>query len=193
MRDARLLVWLLAEPSRADHLRPAQIVALERIAAAEGLSDALQACLNGTPPALVPPDDLVSAVCDRAFALLGQGALAGGLQQLWQIHLRISQGAAHPNFWTALLGQARERHITAYVSRALRLCYHLFETPVDPFLAWQGQRSDIFFVGRLLARNGAGQESARALRWAFGLRARWLKWRARRAGATSAVTSQTHQ
>lgn len=193
MRDARLLVWLLADPSRAVHVRPNQIVALKQIAAAEDLTDALAACLNGARPAVVAPDDLVSAVCNQAAALLGRGALEGGLKQIWQINQLLVLGALQPDFWSALLIEARQRHVVRPVSRALRLCYHLFETPVDPVLAWQGQRSDIFFMGRLLARNGAGQESARVLRWAFGLRARWLNWRARQADATSAATSQTRR
>jgi hypothetical protein len=55
------------------------------------------------------------------------------------------------------------------------LTHHIFETPVDSYLAWQGRRGDLFYTGRLLARNGWGQDTAKLLRFAFYLRSHWIR------------------
>ena len=88
-------------------------------------------------------------------------------------------------FWTELKAIAAERRQSinelvesvdngraGNLSRALRLSHHLFETPVDPWLAWEPRRGDIFYLGRILARNARGEESRRILRFAFRVRAR---------------------
>ncbi|MBU6253053.1 MAG: hypothetical protein KGN98_07665 [Alphaproteobacteria bacterium] len=177
MRDARILTWLLADPARQTELRVDQMAAVRQIAAAEGLDAALEARLAGlaTASAVVDP---AADVCRAAANLFGVGDLDRGLFRLWHIHSLILQGQTQAGFWDAVRREARRQAVTACVSRALRLCFHLFETPVDTYLAWQGQRADIFFLGRLLARNGAGEETARVLRAAFKWRARWLAHRA---------------
>ena len=172
MRDARILPWLLADPARATQLRADQLAAVRTIAAAEGLADVLEARLAGAELPIIAADPVV-ALCDASARLLGGSDLGEGLCQLWDIHALIVQGQKQPDFWPDVRDCARAQSVTAHVSRALRLCHHLFETPVDAYLAWQGQRSDIFFIGRLLARNGKGEETARILRGAFKLRARW--------------------
>lgn len=177
MRDARILAWLLADPARVAQLRPDQLEAVHLIGAAEGLADALEARLAGTARVDLP-GECAAMLCSAAQNLLGQGDLEAGLAQLWHIHLVICQGPQQPDFWANVRDHARTLRITRHVSRALRLSHHLFETPVDPYLAWQGQRTDIFFMGRLLARNGRGVETAKLLRLAFRLRARWLARRA---------------
>jgi hypothetical protein len=178
MRDARILVWVLADPMRASQISEAQWEGITRIAEAEGLSDAVEACRTGETLADRPlGGELSRQICVRAALLLGAGALENGLREIWTINQMLRSGAQEDGFWSALLETSRSSGVTHHVSRALRLCYHLFETSVDPFLAWQGQRSDVFYVGRLLARNGRGEPTARWLRLAFRLRAKWLSWR----------------
>lgn len=178
MRDARILAWILADPARVDQLSASQKAGVRRIADAEGLLPELEAVLDARPlPKLDMPDAVEGMVCDEAVALLGQGSLEGGLRRLWHIHQLLSLGAKRPAFWQDLVALSQQRRATRYVSRALRLSYHLFETPVDPYLAWQGQKTDIFFVGRLLARDGQGKEGAYWLRWAFRARAWWISQR----------------
>ena len=46
---------------------------------------------------------------------------------------------------------------------------------MDAYLAWQGRRGDLFYTGRLLARNGWGQDKAKLLRFAFYLRSHWIR------------------
>jgi hypothetical protein len=60
------------------------------------------------------------------------------------------------------------------VARALRLTHSLYGTPVDP--AFSGRRfTDSLFAARLLARNGWGQPTRRALRFAFYVRSHWMR------------------
>ena len=61
------------------------------------------------------------------------------------------------------------------MSRALRLARSLYGTPVDPALAGRRRPSDALFEARLLARNGWGQPTRRALRFAFYVRSHWMR------------------
>ena len=189
MRDARLLAWVLAQPEKSGALLPGQWRAVLVMAQAEGLASALAHRLEGQ----VCPDDVMLALnavkwedlatltiaqlCSEADRLFVALDLDGGLKTLWQIDRAVQQSSEDANFWQDLLRQSRERGVTLAVSRAMRLCHHLFQTPVDPYLAWQGNRNDIFFIGRLLARDGEGQERARALRLAFKILRSWRKRR----------------
>ena len=84
--------------------------------------------------------------------------LDGGLKTLWQIDRAVRQSSEDANFWQDLLQQSRERGVTLAVSRAMRLCHHFYQTPVDSHLAWQGRWGAICFVGLLIARERQGQE-----------------------------------
>ena len=192
MRDARLLAWVLAQPEKSSALLPSQWRAVLAMAQSEGLLSALAERLEGHDC----PDEIASAltaverertarlsiaqICSEAERLFVVLDLDGGLKTLWQIDRAVQQSSEDANFWQDLLQQSRERGVTLAVSRAMRLCHHLFQTPVDPYLAWQGRRNDIFFVGRLLARDGQGKERARALRLAFKI---LRSWRQRRRSA----------
>jgi hypothetical protein len=189
MRDARLLAWVLAQPEKLGALLPGQWRAVLVMAQAEGLASALAHRLEGQ----VCPDDVMLALiavkreelatltiaqlCSEADRLFVALDLDGGLKTLWQIDRAVQQSSEDANFWQDLLQQSRERGVTLAVSRAMRLCHHLFQTPVEPYLAWQGSRNDIFFIGRLLARDGQGKERARSLRLAFKILRSWRKRR----------------
>jgi len=189
MRDARLLAWVLAQPEKSGALLPGQWRAVLVMAEAEGLASALAHRLEGQ----VCPDDVMLALiavkreelatltiaqlCSEADRLFVALDLDGGLKTLWQIDRAVQQSSEDANFWQDLLQQSRERGVTLAVSRAMRLCHHLFQTPVEPYLAWQGSRNDIFFIGRLLARDGQGKERARSLRLAFKILRSWRKRR----------------
>ena len=189
MRDARLLAWVLAQPEKSGALLPGQWRAVLVMAQAEGLASALAHRLEGQ----VCPDDVMLALiavkreelatltiaqlCSEADRLFVALDLDGGLKTLWQIDRAVQQSSEDANFWQDLLQQSRERGVTLAVSRAMRLCHHLFQTPVEPYLGWQGSRNDIFFIGRLLARDGQGKERARSLRLAFKILRSWRKRR----------------
>ncbi len=120
---------------------------------------------------LSPPDMLIHAVAH----LFADGDLNGGLRNLWDIDRLIREQSAAPDYWAQLVERARLHGLVPHVSRALRLSQHLFETPVDPFLAYEARKGDIFYMGRLLARNGWGQETRKILRLAFYVRSHWLR------------------
>ncbi len=120
---------------------------------------------------LCPEDMIIHAVAH----LFADGDMAGGLRNLWDIDRLIREFAVHVGFWDRLTQRARLHQLPKSVSRALRLTHHLFDTPVDSHFAWQGRRGDIFYVGRLLARDGWGRETRKLLRFGFYVRSHWLR------------------
>jgi Uncharacterised nucleotidyltransferase len=120
---------------------------------------------------LSPPDMLIHGVAH----LFADGDLQGGLRNLWDIDRLIREHSGAPDYWAKLLDRARLHGLVSHTSRALRLTHHLFGTPVDPYLAYEPRRGDIFYTGRLLARNGWGQETRKILRLGFYIRSHWLR------------------
>lgn len=107
--------------------------------------------------------------------LFADGDLSGGLRNLWDIDRLIREFSDQGDFWERLHACAARHGLTPCLSRALRLTHHLFETPVDPWLAWNARRGDVFYLSRLLARNGWGRETRRILRFAFYVRSHWIR------------------
>jgi hypothetical protein len=120
---------------------------------------------------LCPEDMIVHAVAH----LFADGDLAGGMRNLWDIDRLIRQFSGTPGFWPRLMERARLHQLAKSTSRALRLTRHLYGTPVDSHFAWDGRRGDIFYLGRILARNGWGQHSRKLLRFAFYVRSHWIR------------------
>jgi hypothetical protein len=107
--------------------------------------------------------------------LFADGDLSGGLRNLWDVDRLIREFSGDGDFWTRLHAASAGHSMTPHLSRALRLSHHLFETPVDPWLAWEARRGDVFYLSRLLARNGWGQETRKILRFAFYVRSHWIR------------------
>ncbi len=126
---------------------------------------------DGALKTLAPEDMIIHAVAH----LFADGDLSGGLRNLWDIDRLLREFQTQPDFWQRLLDRARHHSLTPQVSRALRLAHHLYETPVDKYLAYEGRKGDIFHTARLLARNGWGQDTRKALRFAFYLRSHWIR------------------
>ncbi len=115
-------------------------------------------------------------IVHAAAHLLADGDLAGGLRNLWDIDRLLRQfAAADERFWARLGERARLHQLGPAVARALRLARRLYGTPVDPGLAGAWRPSDRLFERRLLARNGWGQPTRKALRLAFYVRSHWLR------------------
>ena len=126
---------------------------------------------RGTLYVLSPQDMIIHAVAH----LFADGDLNGGLRNLWDIDRLIREQGDAPDYWPKLTERARLHGLVPHTSRALRLAQHLFATPVDPYLAYEARRGDVFYMGRLLARNGWGQETRKILRLAFYIRSHWLR------------------
>jgi hypothetical protein len=120
---------------------------------------------------LAPADMVIHAVAH----LFADGDLAGGLRNLWDIDRMLRDLAEREGFWRAL-GSLAERHqLRRQVARALRLAARLYGTPVDARLAGKPDATDRLFERRLLARNGWGQGTRGATRFAFYVRSHWLR------------------
>lgn len=120
---------------------------------------------------LSPEDMIIHAVAH----LLADGDLAGGMRNLWDIDQLVREFADRPGFWERLLDRARLHQLPKSLARALRLSHHLYDTPVHLGVAWKARRADIFYMGRLLARDGWGRETRKLLRFAFYVRSHWLR------------------
>ncbi len=134
-------------------------------------------------------------ICHAAAHLIADGDLSGGLRNLWDIDRLLRDFAqSDGNFWERLAARADRHSLGPAVARAARLAHRLYATPV-PNDWHKGAHSDVAFMRRLLARNGWGQETLGAERFAFYVRSHLLrmplrqllphlatKWRKRRLG-----------
>jgi hypothetical protein len=119
------------------------------------------------------PEDMIVHAAAHLFA---DGDLAGGLRNLWDIDRLLREFAARDGgFWPRLSERARVHQLGPAVARALRLARSLYGTPVEPALAGRRRLGDRLFEARLLARNGWGQPTRKALRFAFYLRSHWMR------------------
>jgi hypothetical protein len=144
---------------------------------------------------ILSPADMVIHSATHLFA---DGDLAGGLRNLWDIDRLVREFSGSAGFWDRLAERAKAHELLAPTARALRLATRLYGTPVDSRIAGPTPLIDALFERRLLARNGWGQATRPALRFAFYVRSHWLrmpplmlarhlwtKWR-RRAGQAGA-------
>jgi Uncharacterised nucleotidyltransferase len=131
-----------------------------------------RAVVLGNGLSTLSPEDMVLHAVAHLFA---DGDLAGGLRNLWDVDRLIREFADEPEWWQRLRAASVQHGLTLYLSRALRLSRHLFETPIDPWLAWEARKGDVSYVSRLLARNGWGQETRKILRLAFYIRSHWIR------------------
>lgn len=120
---------------------------------------------------LSPPDMVLHAVAH----LLADGDLAGGLRNLWDIDRLVREFSAMPGWWEALHQASAGHALTPYLSRALRLAHHLFDTPVDSWLAWKARPGDVWYCARILAGDGWGRDTRKPLRAAFYIRSHWIR------------------
>jgi hypothetical protein len=109
---------------------------------------------------LSPEDRVVHAVAH----MLADGDLQGGLRNLWDIHHLLAD--TDPNILTA---RAAHHGLAPHVRQAQRLAAALYG-PGERLTLW-----DRLIRARLLARDGWGRETRKALVFAFFLRSHWLR------------------
>jgi hypothetical protein len=136
---------------------------------------------------ILKPEDMV---IHAAAHLLADGDMSGGLRNLWDIHCLLGEFDM-PD----LMERASMHGLAPHVARALRLTADLFGTAVPKHLdRWH--RQDKWYRTRLLARDGWGRESRKAVRFVFYIRSHLIrmplplllrhlftKWRKARGGA----------
>ncbi len=109
---------------------------------------------------LSPEDRVVHAVAH----MLADGDLQGGLRNLWDIHHLLAD--TDPDI---LASRAARHGLTSHVRQAQRLVAALYG-PGARLTLW-----DRLIRARLLARDGWGRETRKALVFAFFLRSHWLR------------------
>ena len=136
--------------------------------------------------AVLCPEDML---CHAAAHMLADGALEGGLRNLWDMHCLLGDYGERPDWWAALAARGQRHGLSDVVARAARLTHHLYGTAVPE--RWRGLTlADRLFIARLLARDGWGQERRWLLGQAFYIRSHllrmpptmlarhlWTKWR----------------
>lgn len=121
---------------------------------------------------MAPADMLLHSIAH----MFADGDLAGGLRNLWDINLLVRQFAeADEGFWTELEGRAKIHDLVPEMERALRLAARLYHTPVHKYRSEKARFVDYLYVRRLLARDGYGRETRKAIRLAFYIRSHWLR------------------
>ncbi|WP_313394089.1 nucleotidyltransferase family protein [Sphingobium yanoikuyae] len=103
-------------------------------------------------------------VCHAVAHLLADGDLQGGLRNLWDIHCLLAD--IDPQ---ALEARAARHGIFPHVRQAQRLAAAIYGAG-GRLTLW-----DRLVRARLLARNGWGQETHKALVFAFFVRSHWLR------------------
>jgi hypothetical protein len=121
---------------------------------------------------ILSPEDMIVHAVAHLFA---DGDLAGGLRNLWDIDQLIREYCESEGFWDRLLARAQLHQLPKSTARALRLSHHLYATPVIAAWAMEPRRADVFYLGRLLARDGWGRETRKVLRFAFYVRSHWIR------------------
>lgn len=138
---------------------------------AEAILDNAQQLANGLY--IMSPEDMV---LHAVAHLLADGDLAGGLRNLWDIDRLVRQFSdADEEFWTNIGIRAKTHQLTPHLARALRLAARIYGTPVYKYRAGETKFSDYLYVNRLLARDGFGRETHKAIRHAFFIRSHWLR------------------
>lgn len=137
---------------------------------AEALLDTSVSLENGLR--ILSPEDMIIHAVAHLFA---DGDLAGGLRNLWDIDQLLREFCENEGFWARLLERAQRHQLPKSTARALRLSHHLYATPIGAAWAMEARRGDVFYLGRLLARDDWGRESRKLLRFAFYVRSHWIR------------------
>ncbi|MEM1131483.1 MAG: nucleotidyltransferase family protein [Pseudomonadota bacterium] len=121
---------------------------------------------------VLDPHDML---CHCAAHFLADGDMAGGLRNLWDFHLLISEFCISEQQWQALEGRARSHDLWPAVRGTLQLSHNLYGTVWPQSWGAKWGRREALFRRRLLARNGWGQETHHLLRFIIYIRSHWLR------------------
>jgi hypothetical protein len=120
---------------------------------------------------VLDPFDIVIHCVTHLFA---DGDLAGGLRNLWDFHLLVTEMANRTNgkYWHDLPGYAYPLY--SAFARAARLSHHLYRTDV-PKQFRRLTLVDGLFIRRLTARDGWGRPTRKITRLIFYVRSHMLR------------------
>ncbi|MEO1045228.1 MAG: nucleotidyltransferase family protein [Pseudomonadota bacterium] len=122
--------------------------------------------------AILDPCDMI---CHCAAHFHADGDMAGGLRNLWDFHLLISDFCRSSEQWSELRQRSGEHQLWPTLQGTLRLAHALYGTIWPPEWGAKWGLREAFFQRRLLARNGWGQETRPVTRLAIYIRSHWLR------------------
>jgi hypothetical protein len=119
--------------------------------------------------------DPLDRICHAAAHMLADGALEGGLRNLWDIHCLIGEDGGAPGFWRGLEARARHHGLRGVVRRAARLAEALYGTELPEAWAETLKPFDLPCLACLLARDEWGRARRPVVRQMFYIRSHWLR------------------
>ncbi len=119
-------------------------------------------------------------LCDTDLVLhaaahcIADGELDGAMRNLWDIDRLLRELSGREGFWPELRERALRHQLWPAMARAGRLARALYATPLPA--DWPRERaSDRWFLRRIVARDGWGRGTARALRAGFYVRGHLMR------------------
>lgn len=121
---------------------------------------------------ILQPADMI---CHAAAHLAADGDMAGGMRNLWDVHVLLEVFAQQQGFWDNLENRAKTHQLSAAVARTLRLANRLYGTAIDKRFAGSFSLLDRLLMRRILARDAWGREGYVFTRFAVYIRSHWLR------------------
>lgn len=121
---------------------------------------------------ILNPADMI---CHAAAHLAADGDMAGGMRNLWDVHVLLKGFAQQQGFWDSLENRAKTHQLSAAVARTLRLANHLYGTVIDKRFDGSFSLLDQLLMRRILSRDAWGREAYVFTRFAVYVRSHWLR------------------
>jgi len=121
---------------------------------------------------ILNPADMI---CHAAAHFAADGDMAGGMRNLWDIHILIEAFSVDADFWTNLSDRADHHQLRGALLRTLKLAHHLYGTVVTPNLLHKLSLLDHILMRRIMARDGWGREAYPLTRLIVYVRSHWLR------------------
>lgn len=121
---------------------------------------------------ILNPADMI---CHAAAHLAADGDMAGGMRNLWDVHILLEAFVQQNGFWDNLERRAQRHQLSAAVARTLRLSKHLYGTEIDKRFADSLSLLDRLLMRRILSRDAWGREAYVFTRFAVYVRSHWLR------------------
>lgn len=121
---------------------------------------------------ILNPADMI---CHAAAHFSADGDMAGGMRNLWDVHVLVQRFESEPQFWNRLDARAQHHELYQPVARTMRMAKRLYGTAIDPRFDRPLSLLDKLFLRRITCRDGWGRERHSFTRFAVYIRSHWLR------------------
>ena len=121
---------------------------------------------------ILTPTDMI---CHAAAHFAADGDMAGGMRNLWDVHVLYAHFAKDSAFGQQLADRARHHGLYEAVSRTLRMAQALYGTQIAQQFSSRLSMLDRLLLRRVMARDGWGREAYVITRFAVYVRSHWLR------------------